>query len=102
MPKQGETRAPHKEDCQCVVCKSVRAKVAREAQPEPVPVAEPAPVMPSVVSASSLKSGNLFELNGKTYRAGSKETEFILCMNIAEPGVAPLTLGLNAMVKLKN
>lgn len=93
-------RRPHEDGCQCTVCKAVRGKATMGVQPEPAPVTEPAQVLPSVVPASSLKSKDIFEFAGKTYRAGVSK-DCILGVNTAEPGAVPVTLGLNTMVKLK-
>lgn len=101
MPGEGKSRAPHKEDCQCRVCTAVRAKAAREAQPD-VPEAEvkAEAEVEELVEAGSLKPGNIFEFADKSYRAGRKDTDFILAVSVAEPGTVPITLGLNTMVKL--
>lgn len=71
MPRKG-----HKEGCQCVICRKMDAKAAREGlAPVAAPLVE-APstaAEPSEVRLGSLPAGSMFELGAAKYRVGEND-----------------------------
>ena len=75
MPgKEGRTRAPHKPDCKCVVCKAQRNKEKAE-QLKPAPIVAPE----LKILLADLSIASKFEFEGETYRIGEKSPEVAVC-----------------------
>ena len=93
----GKTRAPHKEGCMCVVCKSKRgmgeAIVLTPAEPE---IIVPPPPL-TEVRLDSLLSAAKFVLGGQEHRVGQKIEGMVVCYNLAINDTA--TFGGSTMVK---
>ena len=86
----GKTRAPHKEGCQCVVCKAVRGATLAEVVVR---------VQPPVILASSLKSGERFEFKGGIYRVGSRDGDVVMVLKEGEITQRPQPFSLSEIVK---
>ena len=95
----GKTRAPHKEGCMCVVCKSKRGvgEVIAPLLVEPEIAIAPPPPPPTEVRLDSLLSAAKFELEGQKHRVGVKFEGMVVCYNLAINDSA--TLGGSTMVK---
>jgi len=94
----GKTRVPHKEGCQCAVCKGIRAKAAREIM-APALVQAVAP-LPSEVPARSLKNGEYFMFRGEKYRMAGPERDFLIIFKLNDTMVPQRTISPSTMVKL--
>lgn len=86
MPRKGEKRAPHKPDCQCVVCHKMRERATAEAPPVEVP----AVAVPQEVRLDSLNAAALFKLKGGTHRVAEKTPECIVCHQLQYYDAGPL------------
>ena len=95
MPREG-----HKPDCQCVVCRKMREKAARESiavTPKVAIAVTPPSPPPTEVRLDSLPLAAKFMLGAQECRVGERVESMVVCYNLFINDT--MTLGGSTIVK---